>query len=405
MPRAVKGSPALPLLSAREAGRLLLGAQGLAADPARKASRAEVLALVRELGFVQIDSINVVERAHHLTLWSRLQGYRPAHLTHLLESRRALFEQWTHDAAAIPTEWFAHWKPRFARARERIRASAWWRQQLGDDPEPVIRAVRERISREGPLRSQDFEHARPRKSAGWWDWKPQKAAMEYLWRTGELAVTRRDAFQKVFDLTERVLPLHAPLPEPSPEEHVEWACSTALARLGVATPRELAQFWSVIDPRDAQRWCDAAAQGGRAERVLVGARDGAEPIPAFALPDWRQRLRALEDIPPCTRLLSPFDPVVRDRARALRYFGFDYRFEAFTPEADRRYGYYVMPILEGDRLVGRLDPKHHRDRGVLAIRRVFWEPGVKATRARVRALEEAAERLSAALGCGAVEWE
>jgi uncharacterized protein YcaQ len=221
----VKNSPA-PRVSAAQARLLLMGAQGLLSDPERAATPAALFELVRRMGFVQLDSINYVERAHHLTLFSRLFNYRREHLARLLERERSLFEHWTHDASAVPTEWFAHWKPRFERAAPRIRASYWWRERLGDDAERYIDAVRERIHREGPLRSQDFEHERGA-SSPWWGWKPQKAALEYLWHTGELMVVRRENFQKVYDLTERVFPELHRAPAPPEEEHTEWACSTA----------------------------------------------------------------------------------------------------------------------------------------------------------------------------------
>ncbi|HYG81668.1 MAG TPA: crosslink repair DNA glycosylase YcaQ family protein, partial [Pyrinomonadaceae bacterium] len=145
-------------------------------------------------------------------------------------------------------------------------------------------------------------------------------------------------------------------------------------------------------------WCEEALRDGRVIAVMVEAADGSKPKPALAVADWERRLRALPAPPERTRLLSPFDPVLRDRARARRLFGFDYRFEAFVPEPQRRYGYYVLPILEGDRLVGRLDPKFERREGLLNVRKVYWEPNVRVTRLRLRNLERAAERLAQLIG-------
>jgi hypothetical protein len=402
--KTVQVSPA-PRVSAAQARLLLMGAQGLLSDPGRAASRTAVFDLVRRMGFVQLDSISYVERAHHLTLSSRLHAYRREQFARLLEHDRSLFEHWTHDASAVPTEWFAQWKPRFIRAAARIRANGWWQERMGGEADRHIDAVRARIMREGPLRSQDFEHERGQSSA-WWGWKPQKAALEYLWHTGELLVVRREKFQKVYDLTGRVFPEQHRSPAPSDEEHSEWACSTALERLVVATPKELAEFWQSIDPARAKSWCEAAAREGRIVPVLVEPLNEGEskPRPAYALPDWERRLKRLPEPPPLTRLLSPFDPVLRDRARALRLFGFDYRFEAFVPEPQRRFGYYVLPVLEGDRLVGRIDPKFERAEGLLKVRRVYWEPGVRATRERVKKLKEAAERLANFIGAENVEW-
>ncbi len=392
---------ALPHLSARDAARLLLGAQGLLDDPARRVTLPALQGLIDRLGFVQVDTINVLARAHDLTLASRLDGYRPEHLRRLLEERRSLFEGFTHDASAIPTAWFGHWKPRFARDRARIQAHAWWQHHFrGTDGARVVADVKARIAAEGPLKSSDFEH--PEKRGPWWGWKPQKAALDFLWRSGELAVPRREGFQKVYDLTERVFPEQYAQPCPEPAEHLAWACTTAAERLGVFTPKELAEFWDSVEATDAKRWCEAAARAGRLVAVKVADADGTDR-PAYAVADWEARLAKLPDAPDRTRLLSPFDPVLRDRARALRRFGFDYRFEAFVPEPKRRYGYYVLPILEWERLVGRLDAKTHRDRGLLEVKGLWWEPGVRPTKARVRGLEAALARLAAFVGAANIQ--
>lgn len=386
----------LQTLSASTARRLFLGAQGLLDDPARRATVASLQTLVERLGFVQVDTINVVARAHDLTLSSRLDGYRPEQLKRLLEDKRSLFEGFTHDASAIPTIYFAHWKPRFTRDRARIHAHAWWQHHFrGTDGGQVVAGVKARIAREGPLKSSDFEH--PEKRGPWWGWKPQKAALDFLWRSGELLVPRREGFQKVYDLAERVLPEAHARPCPGTAEHLAWACTTAAERLGVFTPKELADFWASIEAVEARRWCDLEATAGRLVPVAVTDVDGAVR-PAFALADFEARLARLPEAPERTRLLCPFDPILRDRARALRRFGFDYRFEAFVPEPKRQYGYFVLPILEGDRLVGRLDPKLHRDRDLLEIKGLWWEPGIKPTKARRRHLAAALERLAAFVG-------
>jgi len=391
----------LPHLSATAARRLLLGAQGLLADPGRRATITTLRTLVEGLGFVQVDTINVVARAHDLTLFSRLDGYRPEQLRRLVEEQRSLFEHWTHDASLIPTAWFPHWKPRFERDRARLQAHAWWQHHFrGTDGPQVLAVVKARIAAEGPLKSSDFEH--PEKRGPWWGWKPQKAALDFLWRTGELLVPRRQGFQKVYDLTERVLPEHHPLPCPAPGEHRDWACGTAAERLVVFTPKELADFWGALEVAETRTWCAEALQGGRIATVTLEAASG-QRQPAFALADWETRLARLPEPTEGLRLLCPFDPILRDRARAQRRFGFDYRFEAFVPEAKRQYGYFVLPILEGDRLVGRLDPKLHRDRGLLEIKGLWWEAGIKPTKARRHALEAALERLATFVGATRIQ--
>lgn len=396
MARQPSSPPRVPAAAAR---RLLLGGQELLADPRRRATADVLYEIVEAMGFVQIDSINVVERAHHLTLAARLQSYRPALLERLLERDRRLFENWTHDASAIPTVRYPYWKIRFERYRKLVLAHPWWRERVGPNPERVMEHVRDRLRREGPLMTKDFEDERPeRTDKAWWGWKPQKAVLEYLWRIGEVAVPRRVNFHKVYDLAERVYPEAHAAPRPTDEEHVDWACRSALERLGVATPDEIAGFWRAISLEEARAWCVRASAAGEIAAVEAEAMDGSRPRAAWAVPDWEERLAALPPAPPRIRLLSPFDPILRDRKRTLRLFNFDYRFEAFVPAPQRVYGYYVLPILEGERLIGRLDPKLHREESLLDVRKIWWEPGVRESKGRRIALEAAVERLARLVG-------
>lgn len=375
--------------SIQAARTLLLRGHLLLSPPTGGSTPAGVLKLIRDLGFVQLDSINLVQRAHHHILWTRLPSYRAGHLERLQESGR-VFEHWTHDASIIPSELFPHWRHRFAKV-EATGGSAWVRSRLGEHKEAVLKNVIARVRDHGPVMARDFEHTGTR-SGPWWDWKPAKAALEYWWRAGKLAVPRRVNFQKVYDLADRVLPHVQGEPAPSREAHVDWACSGALQRLGIATPRELADFWKSVSVEEAAGWAKAAVQQGQAVSVVLA---GDKPRPCVARPDWRRRVSSAGNGPEGMRILSPFDPVVRDRARCLRLFGFDYRFEAFTPAPKRKYGYYVLPILEtggsGPGLVGRLDPSLDRGKGTLDVR-IWWEPGVKVSKARRVALADAIEQ-------------
>jgi len=373
------------------ARRLLLEAQGLLAGRARPATPASVEKMITRLGFVQLDSINVVARAHHLTLFSRLPGYREEHLRRL-HARRRLFEHWTHDASTLPVRWLGLWHHRRERLLARPAVQRWFRRALGPRPERVLSAVLGRIRDEGPCASSDFEG--PPRRGGWWAWKPAKAALEYLWWRGDLCVAERRNFEKVYDLTERAYPESATLAQPTAGEFVDWACRSALERLGVATPTELAGFWGAVRPQEARAWAREAQ-----DTVAVRCAGRA----AVAVPDWPGRLRRAERALAADdgrlRVLSPFDPVLRDRKRAERLFGFHYRFEAFTPAARRRYGYYVMPLLRGERLVGRCDAKLHRDRGELEVRGLWWERG---ERADPRGFAAAAEELARFVGADRV---
>jgi uncharacterized protein YcaQ len=396
------------VISAADARRLLLHAQGLMDDPAaaKPATPRGVGRLVERMGFVQVDTISTVERAHHLILAPRMNGYRPAMLAHALEREpRLLFEHWTHDASVIPLKWYPHWHGRF----ERYRAGTWHRKQLGPDGDGVLAAVLARITREGPLASGDFEHAGPngdrRAANSWWGWKPQKIALDYLWRTGVLHVASRRNFQKVYDLAHRAAPAHASLARPTEAEHVDWACRTALERLGTATAREIAQFWAAVPIARVGAWLTGATAAGEVVPVTVESADSSPPRAASALPDVRARIARLPDAPAGMRLLCPFDPVLRDRARAKRLFDFDFRFEGFVPAANRTHGYYVMAVLDGDRFVARADPKFDRPSGTLRIQKLWWEPGVSPTRKRLLAFEEGVSRLATWIGARSVTIE
>ena len=376
----------VPVAAAR---RLLLAGAGLAGPP-RKATRATTLATVRGLGFVQVDSINAVERAHHLILHARLDGYRPEFLSHHLESSRELFEHWTHDASVIRRDWLAWWTHRFERDRVRLARHAWMRERLGTGWKRTLDEVRTAIAGRGPLSTRDFPTRPGRKAEGWWDWSPHKAALELLWRSGEIAVHSRRGFEKVYDLAERV---HGK-PEAMPERGklVDFACGEALARLGTATPRELSQFLNLVTLAEARAWSAKAAREARAVPVLL-ERNGRKPSPGVARIDWRKT--AVEP-DPTPRALAPFDPLIRDRIRLAGLFGFAYRFEAFVPAAKRMHGYYTLPVLVGDSLVARVDASSDREAKKLRIARAWLEPG-PAARHR-RATIAACERLAEGLG-------
>ncbi len=387
----------IPLSAARV---LLLNGLGLLDDASGKASTRSILSEIERLGFVQLDSINIVERAHHHILWTRHHNYRPDTL-HKLQAAGSIFEHWTHDASVIPAKWFPHWKHRFVH----IAWEPWLLRQMGPDYQALLDAVIGRIDTEGPLAARDFEH-RTARGGTWWDWKPAKAALEYHWRRGALAIPQRIGFEKVYDLTHRVLPKVHETPAPELAEHIDWACSAAMHRLGVATPRELAGFWGLIKPAQAASWCAIAAGRGQIVPVSVeGASTKLQPVArtTYARADWRRCVAAAPAPILEMRILNPFDPLIRDRSRCVRLFGFEYRFEAFVPTPKRKYGYYVLPILKGDRLIGRLDPKFDRAAGKLLVHGVWWEAGVKNTKGLKRELEGALERYCRLLGAADFE--
>jgi uncharacterized protein YcaQ len=273
------------------------------------------------------------------------------------------------------------------------------RERLGRNWRKTLAEVRAALEERGPLATRDFPRpARLGKSEGWWDWSPHKAALEFLWRTGEVAIHSRRGFEKIYDLAERV---HGPLPEsPARDALVAWACMNALERLGSATAREIAHFAWAITPAEAGAWCAKAAKRGEIAQVSL-ERLGRAPRPGFARLDWKDAAgRVAPDTTP--RLLAPFDPLIRERARLSELFGFDYRFEAFVPAAKRVHGYYTMPVLVGERLVSRLDLASDREAGALRVDRAWHEPSVPV-RVAERSARAAAARLADQLGL-ALAW-
>lgn len=387
-------------LSNRDARRLFLSQHGLTEPAHRKLTTSELEARIQQIGFVQVDSINTVERAHHMILHARNRTYRPKQLTQLIEHDRSMFENWTHDASIIPTQYYPYWRARFRKTGIRLRER--WRKHRREGFEAEMDTVLQRIAQSGPVMARELGGDKPKQAGGWWNWHPSKTALEYLWRTGALAVSRREGFQKVYDLTERVIPEKHLASEPDAEAAIDWACRSALDRLGFATSGELAGFWESVSAAEAATWCRDNLDNGL-RRIEVEGADGSKPREAFALEDVFDRAVATAEPLPGIRILSPFDPMIRDRVRAKRLFDFDYRIEVFVPAAKRRYGYYVFPLLEGDRFVGRVDMKHQRQEdGALHVTGLWLERGVKMGKARARALEAALDRLRRFCGADTV---
>ncbi|MGA0419779.1 MAG: winged helix-turn-helix domain-containing protein [Phycisphaerales bacterium] len=373
------------------ARRVLLRLQALDGPRPRSSPRA-VERLVDRLGYVQVDSINVLDRAHDRILATRLAGYRPEHLRKAIEQHRSLFEHWTHDASVVPVGWVRHWKHRFRRHASTPRNDEWWRRRFGPDPQATLRRVLQRLRREGPLRTRDLERPERHRGGAWWNWHPEKAAVEHLWRCGRVAIAGRENFEKVYDLFERVVPRSADRSS-SPSAHLSWACREAMTRLGIATAAEVAAFFEAVPVAEARTELSRMARRGEIVEVLIDSCDGGRSTAGFARTDWARFAGPIDHdafLP-----LSPFDPVVRDRRRLARLFGFEYRFEAFTPAPRRRHGYYVLPLLDGDRFVARIDPRFDRAAGELLVRGPWWEPDVPRDRRR---LEDALDRLAEQIG-------
>jgi len=373
-------------ISNQTARKIFLHHQGLGDAPTGPSKGAPLLKLIEQLGFVQVDSIKTVERAHHMILHARRQSYRPSHLVPLLERDRTLFEHWTHDAAIVPVCLYPHWQLRFERDEKHLRSR--WKNWRRDGFEDQFQTVLGHIKEHGPSDCSDVGQDEKRGSGGWWDWHPSKTALEYLWRTGQLSVTRRQGFRKIYDLAQNVIPPTVRNTRPTQADTIDWACGAALDRLGFATSGEIAAFWDLVTPSEARTWCQRQCDLGLLSESEIENADG-----TIRRAWLRPTLDVdLPEMPGSVRILSPFDPALRDRKRAERLFGFHYRIEIFVPAAKRQFGYYVFPVLEGSNIIGRIDMKCDRPRDCLSVTAFWPEPNFRLGKGRSNRLIAAIHR-------------
>ena len=366
--------------------RLVIGAQGYAARSRRGTAR-EVEATVRRLSCVQLDSISTVERSHRIALASRTGAYPRGTVDRLL-ARGRLFEYWAHEACLLPAEDWPLFVPAMRNGGRR-----WYGEIERTHPhlaEEVLATIRER----GPLGSRHFEGAT---EGGMWNWKPAKAMLERLWNRGELTIAGRQGFQRLYDLPERVLPesvLRATVPHG--DERLQALALRAVRARGALTESGIVEHWRLRGGVAAIRpHVDSLVADGRLERLAVD--DGGPPVVVEAAAD-------VDPPRPTTAvLLSPFDNLLWDRPFAHRVLGFEHLIEVYKPSPQRRYGYYVLPLLWRDRIVGRADLKSDRKRGVLVVKAFHREDGVRASAALDETLERALDRLRIAAGLEAVE--
>ncbi|GAA1939862.1 winged helix-turn-helix domain-containing protein [Microbacterium aoyamense] len=355
-------------LSRAQARRIALAAQGFARDrPARPGTRQFNLELAR-MATLQIDSVNVFSRSHYMPLFSRLGAYDTAALDRLLFARKAPYvEYWAHVAAFIPaTDWGL-----FRFRMDEIRAKHGTREWF-DAHRAVIDWVRAELAERGPLRPAQIEYDIPRGTGGeWWNWDAVKNALEYLWWFGEVAIAGRRGFERVYGLAEQVIPasvLAAPVPR---ADAIRELVRRAARAYGVATAADLADYWRIRDRPAIMAAVSDLVDAGELEPVTVeGWQVAGRPARA-----WLHTDAAIPRRVDAAAILTPFDPVVWFRDRAERLFDFEYRIEIYTPAPKRRYGYYSLPVLVGDDIVGRVDLKADRATSRLLVQSAWWEHG------------------------------
>lgn len=359
-----------PVLSIGAARALHLAAQGMLQARRARATPDDVLAAIRRMGVLQIDTISVVARSPYLVLWSRLGDYDPGWLDALLAEGR-VFEYWAHEACFIPIEDYGLYRHRMIDP-----GSLGWKYSAGflrDHPD-VVEGVLRHIRDHGPVRSADFER-QDGKGGGWWQWKPEKRSLEVLFTAGKLMIARRQNFHRVYDLAERVLPGWDDARMPPMAQTRRQFVLRAVKALGLAKASWIPDYHRTKPPHLQPQ---ALLEAGE----LLGARVEGWREPVFVHPDHAALLEQAAAgalAPTVTSLLSPFDPIVWDRRRALDLFGFDYRLECYTPAEKRRYGYFTLPLLRRGALIGRVDAKAHRKAGIFELKSVALEPGVRTS--------------------------
>jgi len=348
--------------------RLSIEKQGLNTLHA-KVNKEAIFDVVDRLGCIPID---------HLTLFSRLGCYDKDLLHELAYRDRRLFEYWAHAACYIPLKDYRYFIPSMD-IRKRMMKKYFVRRAKTDPS--MIDMVLERVRKEGPLSARDFEHKRKRRSRGWWDWKPAKVALEALYGAGVLMISHRENFQRFYDLSENVLPSWVNIEEPTEEDRVRFLAVRTMNALGLVNAQEIRRYylpWSINLKHRSDQWqriLEALTEEGEAVRTSL---DGERRYRYCLNSDADRIPRLTEDVSQSCRLLTNFDNLLWDRGRIKSLFNFEVKLETYKPKTERKYGYYNMPILYGNRLVGRIVPKMDRKRAKLIIHSLWHEPWFKA---------------------------
>ncbi|MGY8826879.1 MAG: winged helix-turn-helix domain-containing protein [Candidatus Latescibacterota bacterium] len=346
-------------ISLAAARRLAIRNQGLDGQWELSPNKEGVTHIIEALGYVQIDTISVAQRAHDHIIWNRLPSYDLSMLQELLALDRRVFEYWTHAASYVPFADYRFYLARMRGAHAWRREAAWYQ-----DNAQLVKEVLAQIRQRGALSSSDFEQKRGERGS-WWGWKPAKRALEYLFNTGELMVSQRRKFQRVYDLNEHVVPPGTDETIPSPEESAHHFARRTLLSHGLAS---LPQLRKTFSNRQAAMGLQQLLQSGEAIEIAVENQKDAYYALVKTMDEAPRRLARH------CHLLSPFDNLVIDRQRLEDLFGFHYRIECYTPAAKRQYGYFTLPLLWNGEVVARLDPKAERKTRTLLVRNLAFEP-------------------------------
>ncbi|MCI0448354.1 MAG: winged helix DNA-binding domain-containing protein [Chlorobi bacterium] len=376
-------------ISIQEARYLALHNQ-LLLDTHLHKTKKDLLKIIEQLGYVQIDTISVVERAHKHVLWTRFPSYKNEMLDELLDKDKKVFEFWDHAAAYMPMKHF-----KFTYRRKELywnKYKAWRKKNL-----KLLNYILERIINEGPLQSRDFEN--PSKRGLWWDWKPAKEGLEYLFHSGKLAVRARKSFQKVYDLPERVLPNNIETKTPTEEEYSTHLIMKSIAANGFASEKEIIYLRN----HDAKATKSALKYLAEDKKIIPLKINGIDNEIYYTTKNNLKQLETKKD-DKHIHILSPFDNLVIQRKRLNTLFNFDYVIECYVPARKRKYGYFCLPILYSDRFIGRMDAKADRNNKVFKVINDFREDGINLNGKVKELFDKELKKIALFAGCEEISY-
>lgn len=368
-------------LSKHTARKIILNAQLLNSSSGLAPGKAGALQIVDQLGYIQIDTIHIIERSHHHTLWTRLPGYADAMLHTLQAVDRTVFEYWAHAMSYLPMSDYRFF---LFKMRNFNHPAHPWLPDPSRRSKLPFKLILKRIREEGALTAKDFSRPDDKKGGAWWDWKPAKLALEILFWRGELMISERRNFQKVYDLTERVLPPEIDTRMPSEKEMAEYLIIKALSSMGIANPKEIYEFMQPAAARDsifrAVEWdvfMQAAEELIEDKKISSAIIEDEKENRYFLLRGMVDRIADFPELEQPVYLLSPFDNLIIQRDRLERLFGFKYTLECYSPAPKRQYGYFILPVLFDEKFVGRVDPEADRKSRTMIFHSVSLENDFK----------------------------
>lgn len=349
-----------------QARRIALNASLLYGQTKLPKGKEGVEAVINHLGYIQIDTISVIARAHHHTLWTRCRDYNQEYLHQLQAEDRSIFEYWGHAMSYLPMDDYRFYKHSFKRF---LKPTNSWTKTRLENARAFMPNILKRIKNEGGLGSKDFKDNSLKKNNRWWDWKPAKTALEFLYWQGKLMITERQNFHRLYDLTERVLPSHINTDNPTDSEQAQFWIFRALQSLGIATVSEIKEHLYHSDKTQIEKQLQQLISTSQVIQIEISGLSGTY----YVLTENFENIYPIKKRTDKLHILSPFDNTVINRARLQKLFDFQYTIECYVPKPKRKFGYFVLPILWGDKFVGRLDAKADRKAAELIIHNIYIE--------------------------------